>query len=630
MNRILLIDDDTGAQLLYRNRLTDLGYEVVVSSTGAKGLMEARSAPFDLFLVDIGLGSGIDGFEVCRRLRTIPEIHGVPVVLISSHVKTQEDLHLGYEAGCQAFLVKGDLTLLEDVVRAMLRIKLLQNDLALQNRLLEEHNRRLEAEKARSADLEEALAKDGSRTARLPLRADGVLLVDEEGVVRRCDRGARDLFGQAIEGKHLARLAPESRLEAIVRNSHSEPQESIRFEVPDRVGRAARTLSASVFPFAPSTDPAERALRLVLLHDTVRQRGSGEVVRSEGSPNRGQEWGALVEAARALFRPSALLGTSAVAQALRERVVRAASGENPVLVQGPSGSGKEFVARILHYSGGRPGPFVTVACGAFGARELEHELFGSAKGRAPEAPERLGALQLAHGGTLFLRDVERLPMPLQVRLLEVLLHGRLPRPGGTSERIDVRLVAGTRTDLAHALERGQFERELARRLANDTLRLTALRERREDIAPLAKAFQARHAHFEGASFASEALWVLEQHDWPENVRELELTVQGACVAARAAELGLGDLPQALNDLARSLGERGQKPHSGVKKGAAGLEHEIDTLLASLGSAVSLLDAYEKGALLHSLRLTNGDKLAAARLLKVGKSTFYRKLKQYGI
>jgi len=630
VNRILLIEDDTGAQLLYRNRLTDLGYEVVVSSTGAKGLMEARSAPFDLFLVDIGLGSGIDGFEVCRRLRTIPEIHGVPVVLISSHVKTQEDLHRGYEAGCQAFLVKGDLTLLEDVVRAMLRIKSLQNDLAMQNRLLEERNRRLEAEKARSADLEEALAKDGARTARLPLRADGVLLVDEEGVVRRCDRGARDLFGQAIEGKHLARLAPESRLEAIVRNSHLEPQESIRFEVPERVGRAARTLSASVFPFVPSPDPGERALRLVLLHDSMRQRVSGEPVRGELSPNRGPEWGALVEAARALFRPSALLGTSAAAQALRERLVRAASGEHPLLVQGPSGSGKEFVARILHYSGGRPGPFVSLACGAFGARELEHELFGSAKGGAPDPADRPGALQLAHGGTLFLRDVERLPMPLQERLLEVLLHGRLPRAGGSGERIDVRLVAGTRADLARAVEHGQFERELARRLAAESLRLTALSERVEDIAPLAKAFLARHARFDGASFTPEALWVLEQHGWPENVRELELTVQGACMAARGPELGLADLPQSLNDLARNMGERGHKPHAGGKKGDAGLEHEFDALLASLGSTVSLLDAYEKGALLHSLRLTRGDKLAAAKLLKVGKSTFYRKLKQYGI
>ena len=93
MDRILLIEDDAGAQLVFKNRLKDLGYDVVVASTGARGLMEARADHFDLFLVDIGLGSGIDGYEVCRRLKTVPQIHGIPVVLISGQVKSQEESH---------------------------------------------------------------------------------------------------------------------------------------------------------------------------------------------------------------------------------------------------------------------------------------------------------------------------------------------------------------------------------------------------------------------------------------------------------------------------------------------------------------------------------------------------------
>ena len=139
MGRILLIEDDSGTQLLLQSRLKDLGHEVVTAPTGAMGVMEARSGSFDLFLVDVMLGSGIDGYEVCRRLKGMPHVHGVPIVMISAIVKNREDLHKGYEAGCEQFLLKGDMTLLEDVVRAMLRLKSLQDELAIQNRLRVTH-----------------------------------------------------------------------------------------------------------------------------------------------------------------------------------------------------------------------------------------------------------------------------------------------------------------------------------------------------------------------------------------------------------------------------------------------------------------------------------------------------------
>jgi CheY-like chemotaxis protein len=151
MGRILLIEDEQSAQLLFRNRLEDLGHEVSIAPTGARGLMEARTGTFDLFLVDVVLGSGIDGFEVCRRIKTIPQVQRIPIVLISGQLRGREDLHKGYEAGCEAFLLKGDLPLLEDVVRAMLNIKALQDDLAMQNRLLEDQNRRLTQERQRGA-----------------------------------------------------------------------------------------------------------------------------------------------------------------------------------------------------------------------------------------------------------------------------------------------------------------------------------------------------------------------------------------------------------------------------------------------------------------------------------------------
>lgn len=620
MNRILLIEDDTSAQLLYKNRLSDLGYDVVVAPTGAAGLMEARAAGFDLFLVDIDLGKGIDGYEVCRRLKTVPELHGVPVVLISGHVRAQEDLHKGYEAGCQSFLVKGDLMLLEDVVRAMLRIRSLQRDLALQNRLLEERHRRLEAATSRTADLEHALSTGGARGSAPVARPDGLLVVDGDGVVRMADRGARELFGHELEGRHLASLAPDSRLEALVRDARTEVHEGIRFLLPERSGRSPRQILASILPLVPHPDRVEPMPRVVLLHDGRRpiESNVGDVAALR------RERGPLLEAAREVFQPQALLGTSPAVRELRARLARAARSDASVLLQGPAGSGKGFAARILHFSGSRGGTFVTFACSSLAPRDLERELFGSA--RTAQEPEQSGAFQLAQGGTLYLQDVERLPLAIQQRLEAVLASGRLTRVGASAdEKADVRLVVGSRRDLAREAEAGQFSAALLARLAGETLHLPALAENPADLEILIQHFLARHGRFEETRLAPEASAALAQHDWPDNVRELARTLQSACEVARTNELRLEDFPVSLVDRYRT--QAGADPRAALPRARPRTGLMLET---PIDSTVSLLDVYEKHALLHALSETGGDKLAAARLVGVGKSTFYRKLKTHGI
>jgi DNA-binding NtrC family response regulator len=630
VNRILLIEDDSGAQLLYRNRLADLGFEVVVAATGAMGLMEARAGKFDLYLVDIGLGSGIDGYEVCRRLKAIPEIHNIPVVLISGQVRGQEELHRGYEAGCQSFLVKGDLTLLEDVVRAMLRIKSLQDDLALQNRLLEEQNRRLQAERERGADLEDALRETGSRQVVFRElaagRPDGVLIVDGEGVVRRCDRAARDTLGQGLEGKHLASMAPDSRLEAFVRNARTEPHDAIRFDLPDRPGRLPRSLSACIVPLVPLPDSKEPPLRVVLLFDAARRRVAAEMLRlaEQGIPRR--ELAPLIEAAREVFRASALVGDSPALSTLRGRLEALARSDAPLLIQGPSGSGKELVARIVHFSGGRSGPFVPVNCAALPGTMLQSELFGHQKGAFPEAiTDRPGLFQQAQHGTLFLQEIGQLPPALQQELQEALEHGRVRRMGASNpERIDVRLIASSRMDLARAVEQGGFRGELLGLFAA-RVTLPRLRERAGDVPLLARHFLARFAP--GRALSPEALWLLEQYDWPGNVRELLDSLESACATAGGREVQVSDLPAPLQGLYQRLA-RSEGIPAALPRVAAHAPAELEPELV-VGPG-TLLDAYEKRALLHALRETGGDKLKAAKLVGVGKSTFYRKLKLHGI
>jgi DNA-binding NtrC family response regulator len=619
LSRILLIEDDTGTQLLSRNRLMDLGYEVVVASTGALGLMEARSSSFDLFLVDITLGSGIDGFEVCRRLKSVPEIHRVPVVLISANVKSREELHRGYEAGCQAFLVKGDLVLLEDVVRAHLHAKAVMDELAVQNRLLEEQNRRLEAGLPPEGTSLPATASGGP--ARDAVRPDGILLVDAEGAVRAGDRGARELFGASSEGRHLAHLAPDSRLEARVRNAR-QTEAAVRFDLPARAGRKARPLVAGIHPLVPAADRSLPDMSVLFFFEAARLAPAA--TGPGAGPTDAPEYRALLlEAARAAYRPESVLGASAAVRALRARLAELVGTDGTVLVQGPAGVGKEFLARILHFTGVRSGPFVSVACGA-GAGTIEFELFGP-----PARPESAfpGALVLARGGTLFLRDVERLPPPLQERLRVHLAAGGSPQPRtAVTEPSAPRVVAATSVELLRHVELGRFHPGLAEALTQTTLVLPPLSERRDDVRVLARAFLARRAGPD-ARFEPDVEEALARHDWPGNARELDEVVGQAWASAEGGVVGLRDLPPSVAERVRAAA--GAVP-SLVREESerARFEREYQELPRAEGAR--LLDDYERCALLHALYLTGGDKLAAARLLELGKSTLYRKLKQYAI
>lgn len=622
MNRILLIEDDPSAQHMYRTQLHELGHEVVVSSTGAMGVMEARTAPFDLFLVDVHLGEGIDGYEVCRRLKTIPGTQRVPVVIISGHVKSQQDLHRGYEAGCQSFVVKGDPTGLEDVVRAMLRIKSLQDDLAEQNKILEDQNRRLQAERARAADLELALGSTHAAThfAGTMPRPEGVMLVDDDGIVRIADRGARELFGHGIEGRHLAHLAPHSRLEATVRDARTEPRESVRIEITSRSG-TRRSLLVSVFPLVSGIDRGESRQRVVLLAEGASRRASASVVRRGVQGLVQAEWGPMLESLRDAYSPAAFQGTSAFARGLRARIEAWAGSSAPLLLQGPVGSGKELAARILHHASQRSRSFLKLGCD--GKPEIVAvDLFGD------EQADETGYLTLAQGGTLLLEDVDQLPMAHQERLAAMLSGAEVP--GRAGERVDVRLVATTRSGASAEELRWKMHPELYRLLEPEHVVFPPLTERFEDVVVLAEAFLARHARQEGAHFDPEALALLLGHSWPSNVDGLRAAVRHACNAAPEGLVRPEHLPTEVveaqvrrvtpDDIAAALpGLVNARAPGGASRVA---EPE------PVGN--SLLDYHEKLALLEALRRTGGDKLAAARLLGVGKSTFYRKIKQHDI
>ncbi len=302
-----------------------------------------------------------------------------------------------------------------------------------------------------------------------------------------------------------------------------------------------------------------------------------------------------------------LIGLSPRMQKVYKLIEKVSQHSYPVLVLGESGTGKELVARSIHFSGPRrSGPFVPVDCSALVPTLIESELFGYVKGAFTGAlRSKVGLLEAADGGTLFLDEIADLPFDLQAKLLRALQEREI-RPVGSNDRvrINVRVIAATNRDLEAAIRSGSFRQDLYFRLNVVQIKLPPLRERKGDIPLLVNHFLEKFSDPERPvrSISEDAMARLMAYDWPGNVRELENAIERALALGAGPVLQLADLPSNL--------------HSSSS----------DRLPAN--DELLPLDELERRAIFRALRETGGDKLAAARLLGIGKTTLYRKLKQY--
>ena len=302
-----------------------------------------------------------------------------------------------------------------------------------------------------------------------------------------------------------------------------------------------------------------------------------------------------------------LIGLSPKMQRVYKTIEKVAGHEYPVLVLGESGTGKELVARSLHALGRRKeGPFVPVDCSSLVPTLIESELFGYVKGAFTGAVQsKQGLLEAANGGTLFLDEIGDMPTDLQARLLRA-LQEREVKPVGSTERrrIDVRIVAATNRDLESAIRSGAFRQDLYFRLNVVQIKLPPLRDRKSDIPLLGTAFLEKYSPSDEPvrTISSDTMQRLMAHDWPGNVRELENAIERAVAMGSGPLIHVADLP---SNLQIQTSER---------------TPQRDELLP--------LDELERRAILRMLRETSGDKLSAARMLGIGKTTLYRKLKQY--
>jgi two-component system response regulator HydG len=288
-------------------------------------------------------------------------------------------------------------------------------------------------------------------------------------------------------------------------------------------------------------------------------------------------------------------------------------------VLGESGTGKELVARTIHAYGPNAGkPFLPVDCGSLVPTLIESELFGYVKGAFTGAMKsKDGLFVSAEGGTVFLDEIGELTLDLQAKLLRTLQEKEV-RPVGATHRVPIkaRIVAATNRDLAAMVEKGSFRKDLFYRLNVVNLRLPSLRDRREDIPLLAAHFLDRISKSQGRKFTfnDEALRTMMRHDWPGNIRELEHAIERACAMSSGPVLQLGDLPTQLQ-------QQGLEAHRSAT---------AETASPTAPTEVITLAAMERQAILGAIRALHGDKLLAARMLGIGKTTLYRKLKEYGI
>jgi two-component system response regulator AtoC len=308
-----------------------------------------------------------------------------------------------------------------------------------------------------------------------------------------------------------------------------------------------------------------------------------------------------------------IVASSPNIQDVLRMIARLKDTRTPVLIAGESGTGKELVARAMHFHGAFASrPFVAVDCGSLVPTLIESELFGYERGAFTGAlRSKVGLLQSANGGTVFLDEIGELPLEMQAKFLRFLQEKEV-RPIGSNHgvKVDVRVIAATNRDLEAAYRRGDFRKDLYFRLNVVTVQLPPLRERRSDIPLLVQWFLERLSKGSPAQVTASAMKCLLQYDWPGNVRELENCMERATALGDGRMIDVDDLPGSISN-------------------GTTTSDEARTSHPTLASSTDLEDI-ERATIQRVFDQVNGDKVIARKMLGISRATLYRKLKRYNI
>jgi len=362
-----------------------------------------------------------------------------------------------------------------------------------------------------------------------------------------------------------------------------------------------------------SLDHAVEATKRGAFHFQTKPHNDGIfnlVERALERKQQSQENSKLIDALKRMSGDSSPIFHSPQMKAVMKTIERVAPSDVSVLITGESGTGKEVVADMIHTLSKRDkGPFIKINCAALPRELIESELFGSVKGSFTGATEdRKGLFRQAEGGTLLLDELSEMPVDTQSKLLRVLQEKEVRPVGGrTSFKTDCRIIAATNRHVEEAIKAGKLREDLYYRISAISIHLPPLRERRDDVLPLARAFLKRFAAQADrviSDFDSAASERLRRYDWPGNVRQLQNEIQRTVLMCEGQVVEVADL---------SIGET-----PGNSPGDTGDQN------------LTLMEAMERSKIIEVLKETGGNKLETAKRLGIGRQTLYNKIKAYQI
>jgi two-component system, NtrC family, response regulator HydG len=622
MARILVVDDTAQNLALIELYLRGTEFEVATADSGHEALERCREQSYDLILLDVVMPV-IDGFEVCRRLKNDPATAFIPVIFLTGRLGDESEKLAAYQLGAVDYIQKPvNREELVARIRVMLRLEDTRSRIDRENVAL---RRQLGKLLESQGDVAESLRELQLLRQEFANGQDpALLIVDAQGRVVSGDGVVVELLGELAPGDPLATRGPgPARLWRLI----EDRVRTADLPVTDRQGRA-RSLQVRVRGLPGGS-------WLVVLQDLTGARAVEQRLRDrELLPSTEPVVGwAPPEAA---YRMTDFIGRTPAIDELSSTIGMLRQTRSTVLIYGASGTGKELVARALHFDGQfRAAPFIPLHCGAIAPELIESELFGHEKGAFTGAQQsRDGLFRAADGGTIFLDEIAETSPAVQVKLLRVLQRGEIRPVGASQPRIvDVRIIAATNRDLLQLVREGKFREDLYYRLEVVTVHLAPLRERLADLPLLVEHFLARcNRRFERLDrpvrgVSRGAMECMMAYPWPGNVRELENVIE------RAFALGVSDVLQQENlppHVRAGLPTLDSRPVTRPVVDADG-PVVMPAVEPSFGGDLrARRDALDRKAMLDALRASGDDKASAARALGMSRSTFYRRLKELGM